>query len=1803
MRLKTTKIKELLGIFLFVILPLLAKSQCPTINSTVSIPNCGSSGCNLCTGDSVRINMTGYNFPSGTNLDWYISPNSGFDPYNNDGNYISSTPVNINNSACLICPKLLGILVNACNPPGNEQDNEFLLMSSGSGFNTNNLQIDYDANNNSGGGTNADVNINAAPCSIQYPSGSVQAMFSGCGNVTFAGPGVDVPAGALVVFFTSSNTTTNYDFSSLCNNGTAVYVLQSSCARLIGAFSDYASGSSIRTTKVSLANCMCTDALAYDRGNAGLNTGNGANVVKDPTSGVLSYSNNGCAPPSVTMPPINIPATSTFKFVADCSSPLINGTGTYYIKAIVNPLDPSCPEINTLEIKVNIACPDIFPAGPLEECVDPITGLATFHLTDLNSTITGGAPGATVIWKNLSGGIISPPEIVTSSTNTTVKATVSINGCKSAEILVDLHPLPLPVANPVNQSICKDPSTGLATINLTTLEASITGGSGNAVSWSTDQAGNMPIADPSNFSFSVVTIVYATVFDGKCKHTAKVTLTPLDAPNVNILPASPSFCEGSSVTLTATGSGGSGSNYNYNWTTPSGPVNGNSVTATVAGTYTVTITDGGGCTKSKSIDVLQNPKPIVIINPNPASFCIGSTLDLTALASSGTPPYVSYQWSTPTGPKTGMTININTTGTYNVTVTDNLGCKGVATIDVSNFTNPSVYIDPVNPLICNGGTIDLTAIGSGGSGSYVYNWTTPTGTNTGTTIVATEAGNYKVTVTDSNGCKSSSNITVNLNPDISIDINPNPAIYCPGSNVSITASVSGGTSPFNYNWTTPTGSQSGSSIIAGTPGLYTVTVTDKNLCTKTQNIQVNENPDIIVSINPNPASFCVGSSVTLTANANGGTGVLTYKWITPSGNFNTKSIQASIAGTYTVIVTDNNQCTKSLDITVTENTSLLISIDPNPAAICSGQSISLSAVAQGGDGNYSFNWATPVGTITSNPITVTKGGNYSVTVTDSKGCSGTASIIVKESGGFSSSIVSDSTAFCSGSGTNLNINVNGSGNPYTYAWVTPSGTANNQIIFAQTGGLYKVTITDKDGCTQKDSITINVLPKVNVNVNPTNVSFCNGASTVITVTGSGGTGNLQYLWTTPYGSDIGASLTVQAQGSYIVTVIDSKGCKNIDSTHVIVHPNPDIQVNPSNILLCTGSTNTIGAIVSSGTMPYSFQWNSLNGTFTPKNDSILIKSMGSYTVTVTDKNGCTDATSFTATEVSKLDVKIIPDPAVFCIGGNVEIEAKVNGGNGIYSYNWVTPIGNNINAKFITNTAGNYSVTVTDQSGCSGNANTNVAQTPNLIVNILPDVPSFCAGNSIDLSVEVIGGNNNYSYNWQTPVGNSAAAIITASTIGNYGITVTDSNGCNGSDLTDVKQSAGLGVTIQSPGTSLCPGAIFKLETVIAGGDGKYTYSWQTLTGIVHNPFINIQAGGTYSVTVTDGQGCTGTDNITIVELAKITVGVSFDTSNICNGYPLQITANVSNNPNNLVYSWTSPSGILTGNIINATSSGIYAVTVTDSNGCSGQNSIDMPILSPMVVTENITQPSCKVALGSYTIENIIGGKSPYDILWETGPSIQFNTTYQQTNLSPGQYSIIVKDGNDCQYTNDITIVNDVNALTINAGEDITVEKGDTAFINPGYTGNIIQYSWKPVNFLSCNNCPTAVVKPEVNVEYLIVVKDSLGCVASDKIKVSVIESDVAYIPNVFSPNADGINDLFTVYTTPRVKRIKEFQIYNRWGGHAFSLTNQDPSTIWGWNGKFNDQYVNPDVYVYYTVLELQNGQLKVFKGDITVFR
>ena len=197
-------------VYVFVLITISSSlfAQCPTIILITSIPNCGVGGCDLCSGESIEINVTGLNFGLGNIMDWYVGLNPDFDP-NTRGNLISSSPI-ISNLSCNPCPMAIGVMANSCFPPGNEYDNEFFWMSSGGGLLVNDLQVDFESQFNVGS-NNGDININSGACSFKYPSAFVQGIFGGCSNVHFAGPGDIVPPGAMVIVFTGN---LNYDYET-----------------------------------------------------------------------------------------------------------------------------------------------------------------------------------------------------------------------------------------------------------------------------------------------------------------------------------------------------------------------------------------------------------------------------------------------------------------------------------------------------------------------------------------------------------------------------------------------------------------------------------------------------------------------------------------------------------------------------------------------------------------------------------------------------------------------------------------------------------------------------------------------------------------------------------------------------------------------------------------------------------------------------------------------------------------------------------------------------------------------------------------------------------------------------------------------------------------------------------------------------------------------------------------------------------------------------------------------------------------------------------------------------------------------------------------------------------------------------------------------------------------------------------------------------------------------------------------------------------------------------------------------------
>ncbi|MFN5222840.1 MAG: hypothetical protein ACK5DJ_01530, partial [Bacteroidota bacterium] len=471
------------------------------------------------------------------------------------------------------------------------------------------------------------------------------------------------------------------------------------------------------------------------------------------------------------------------------------------------------------------------------------------------------------------------------------------------------------------------------------------------------------------------------------------------------------------------------------------------VSPTVSGTYTVTVTNANGCTGTATRTLTINPNPVPNITGNNV-FCAGGSTTFDAGAG-----YSTYQWSGGLG--NTQTVSPTATGTYTVTVTDANGCTGT--------TNRTLTINP-NPVAvitgdfdaCQGATATLNA----NPAMTTYQWTG--GLATGTINPGT-AGTYTVTITNANGC------TGTASQAVTIYANPIPNVtgintICAGTNTTFNAG-----NYTSYQWSGGLGATQ--NVVVSAAGTYTVTVTDNNGCTGTdsQLLTVNANP--VPNITGNNV-FCAGGSTSFDA----GAGYSNYQW--SGGLGNTQTVSPTVAGTYTVTVTDANGCTG--------NTSRTLTINPNPVAVitgdfdaCQGATATLTANA----GMTTYQWTGGLATGTINPGTA---GTYTVTITNANGCTGTASQAVTIYANPIPNITGVNT-ICAGSNSTFNA-----GSYSAYLWSGGLGATQNVVV--SVAGTYSVTVTDANGCTGTDSqlLTVNANPVPNITGNN---AFCAGSST------------------------------------------------------------------------------------------------------------------------------------------------------------------------------------------------------------------------------------------------------------------------------------------------------------------------------------------------------------------------------------------------------------------------------------------------------------------------------------------------------------------------------------------------------------------------------------------------------------------------------------------------------------------------------------------------------------------------------------
>jgi SprB repeat len=1010
--------------------------------------------------------------------------------------------------------------------------------------------------------------------------------------------------------------------------------------------------------------------------------------------------------------------------------------------------------------------------------------------------------------------------------------------------------------------------------------------------------------------------------------------------------------------------------------------------------------------------------------------------------------------------------NSSSENIWTVTTTDEKGCTNNTSIALST---PVITLTATNG--CNGennGAI-FSSVSTPCGGTFGYLW------NTGATtpnISGLSPGTYSVTVTSLNGCGSSTaSINIINPPAINVPLSPNQILCNGNNNGSITANPTGGTLPYTYLWSNGGTMQSISGLA---PGTYSVIVTDANGCTKSNSSTITQPTAIELNTSFTNVSCNGGNNGTATVTATGGTGSYGYLW---SNGGTTATINNLVVGTYNVTVTDANGCTKNTSVTITQPTALVISTSSTNVSCNGGNNGTATVFGTGGVGPYTHLWSTGATTQTISGLTA---GTYSVTVTNANGCTKNTSVTITQPTALVIS-TSSTNVSCNG-GNNGTATVFGAGGvgPYTHLWSTGATT---QTISGLTAGTYSVTVTDANGCTKNTSATINQPNLVVLNTTSTNVSCNGGNNGTATVSATGGVTPYQYLWSNGATT---SSINNLIAGTYNVTVTDANGC--IKTTSVVITQPALIVLNTSfTNVSCNGGNNGAATVTpTGGVTPYQYLWS--NGGTTSTINNLVV---GTYNVTVTDANGCTKNTSVTITQPTALVIST-SSTNVSCNGGNNGTATVFGtGGVGPYTHLWST----GATTQTISGlTAGTYSVTVTDANGCTKNTSVTITQ-PTLVVLNTSSANVICnGGNNGTATVAATGGVTPYQYLWSngatTPTINNLVA-------GTYNVTVTDANGCVKTASVTITQPTLVVLNTSFTNVS-CNGGNNGAATVTpTGGVTPYQYLWSN--GATTSSITNLIAG-TYNVTVTDANGCIKTASVTITQPTTLVISTS-STNVSCNGGN-NGTATVFGTGGVGPYTHLWSNGATTQSISNLTA-GTYSVTVTDANGCTKTTSVTINQPTLVVLNTSSTNISCNGGNNGTATVAATGGVTPYQYLWSNGA-----TTSSINNLVAGTYNVTVTDANGCIKNASVTL-NNPALVTVNLGADKTLCLNQTHIVNG--TTNINQvgviYEWTSSNGFTAS---TPIVTLSATGNYYLKATTSLGCIARDTISITALNNPIS---------------------------------------------------------------------------------------------
>ncbi len=1134
------------------------------------------------------------------------------------------------------------------------------------------------------------------------------------------------------------------------------------------------------------------------------------------------------------------------------------------------------------------------------------------------------------------------------------------------------------------------------------------------------------------------------------------------------------------------------------------------------------------------------------------------------------------------------------------------------------------------------------------SGATSYSWSisgggTITGSGTSATVNWTAAGGpYIITVTVTNSCGTKTNtLTVNVTPNVSsvnATVTPNPA--CAGGTLTLNGAGSGVT---NWAWSGPVGFSASTqnttrpNLLTTHSGTYTLTASNScGSATSSVTVTVNDVPQSVsASANPNPA--CAGNTILLSGNA---TGATSWSWSGPNSftaaaqNPSIPNAQTNASGTYTLTATNgcgNSAATVNITVNNTPQNVTATANGNNPNSVCPGAVLNLSgsatgAVAYSWTGPNSFASAQVNNTI--NNFQAVNVGTYMLTATNACGTAQSSVVVSISSGPVNTTAMANLTNICSNAGLTLSGNSTGA---TSWSWTGPNGFTTTQQnpsrpnVTMADSGLYTLTATNLCG-TATASVNVDVdtvIQNLSVNASP-NDTVCAGATIHLN---GGGTQVNSWSWTGPNSftstqqNNTFPNVSVAASGTYTVTASNACGSSTATLSVLVNNAISGLTATVSTgSIICNNNTITLNA---NGTNVNGYSWTGPNGFLStqqsPTISSATVAASGTYTVSA--NNACGNQTATVSIEVDTLiqNLTTTASPSdTICEGNNLNLNAS---GINVNNWSWTGPNGFNsaqqnpsVTSAVAAN-SGDYIVTASNACG-------SVADTITVLVNAIPIKPSTitgslttCGNDTTNYSVPAVP--NATAYNWTlsgggtiiTGLGTTSIDVSWGATAGSYDLSVTASNSCG------ISAASSITINLQAPvpvmnsvivgDTGVCPGvqpySISNIPNATGYNwivDGGGTISSGQGTNAVN---INWTIAGTHIVSVIATNSCGNSSAATLSvnvhpSPTAPTINLANNTTTICEGSSTTI---IATNSSGGTVSYNFYDAATGGNVVGTSPmtvspvvTTVYYLEVINEFGCtnsSGRIPVTVNVTkAPTVLGINATSDSiCYNTTATLTANVAPAGTV---VTWYLdavgGTEVGTGTTYTTNVLTQTTtFYAQATSGSGCQNLQG-RVPSTVTAIPLPVVTLISDKDHNTVFPNEVINFTALPDSFNNYEFFwNSSSVQTGVSNTwsssRMNdLDSVWVIATNYGCAGAR----SLDTVHVVDFPNAFTPNNDGVNDIF----------LKDYQliITNRWGQTLYEGRD-------GWDGKYKGDKVSPGTYYYIVTLDNITDRKNAIKGTV----